>query len=103
MEFGIDNNFFISKDKWNYCHHFPILPLLGVIHLLPLLHISKSFVYLHKTKELIVKFEIAYMVNPILHVDKSFKEKVEKYMNDMFYKNTQHIIRNTTKRIIPVF
>ena len=39
----------INKYKWNYCHHFQILPLLGVNHHLPLLYMSKNFVYIHKT------------------------------------------------------
>ena len=25
-----------NKDRWNYCHHMPILPLLGTNHRLPL-------------------------------------------------------------------
>ena len=32
-----------NQDKWNYCHHYPILPLLGVNHCLPPLHTSSNF------------------------------------------------------------
>ena len=53
------------------------MPLFGVNNLLPLLHISKEFVYINNTEELINGFAIIYMVNPTFHVNKSFKEKVE--------------------------
>ena len=73
IELGIDNKTFINKDKWNYCHHFPILPFLVVHNCLPILNISKNFVYLHNTEERNNEFAIGYMVNPIFHVNKYFK------------------------------
>ena len=62
-----------NPDKWNYCHHFPILPLLGINHRIPLLHMAKNFVCLHNKEERINEFVIRYIVNPTLHVNKSFK------------------------------
>ena len=76
IEFGIENKKAINKDKLNYCHSFPILTLLGVNHHLLLLHMSNSFAYINNTEERINKFTISYMVNPTLHLNKSFKEKV---------------------------
>ena len=47
IEFGKENKCFYNQDKWNYCHHFPILQLLGVNNNLPLLNMYKKFVYTH--------------------------------------------------------
>ena len=55
--------------KCNRCHHFPILPLLGVNHRLPILNMYKNFVYINNTEDLNNEFVIAYMVNPKLHVN----------------------------------
>ena len=38
---------YINKDNWNYCHYFPIFPLLGVNNHLPLFHMYKIFIYCH--------------------------------------------------------
>ena len=46
---------------------------------------------------------IAYMVNLKLHVNKAFKEKVEKFMNDTFGTITKTFIKNNMKIRIPVF
>ena len=80
------------------CNNFPILPLLGINHCLPLFNMYKSFVYLKDAEEHINEFAIAYMVNPILHVNKSYKGKVEKCMNDTFGTIKQPFIRNTSEK-----
>ena len=59
--------------NWKYCHHFPILPLLGDNHRLLLLHKDKRFIWLEETRECINEFDIVYMINPSLHVNKAFK------------------------------
>ena len=63
----------IKKNRWNYCHHFPILPLLGANHSLPLLHMATRFLWLHETGEHINEFDIGYMINPLLNFDKTLK------------------------------
>ena len=40
IEIGKKNEIIKNKDRWNYCHRFPILPLLGDNNRLPLLHMS---------------------------------------------------------------
>ena len=62
-----------NKDRWKYCHNFPILPVLGVNHSLPLLHIAKSYIWINETSGHINESAIGYMINPTLHVNKSFK------------------------------
>ena len=48
---------------------------------------------LKKKIKRINEFEIGYMNNPILHVDKSFRYQVEKYMNTRFVELTQSFIK----------
>ena len=62
-----------DKDRWNYYHNMLILPLLGANHFTPLLHISKRLIWLNETKKRINEFDIEYMINPSLHVNKSFR------------------------------
>ena len=62
-----------NKDGWNYCHNMPILPLFGGDHCIPLLHMSKRFIWLEEIGESINEFEIGYMINTSLHVSKAFK------------------------------
>ena len=73
IKFGKENKKINNQDKWNYCYNFPLLLFLGVNHCIPLLNMSKSFVYLHNTEERIYEFLIGYMVNRTLHVNKAFK------------------------------
>ena len=43
------------------------------------------------------------MINPNLHVNKAFREKVDKSMNNTFGTLTQPFIKNTLSKIIQVF
>ena len=56
----------------------PILPLLGVNHSQPILHMSKILVYLYTTYKQINPSAIGYMIKPTLHVNKVFRKQVEK-------------------------
>ena len=47
--------------------------LLGGYHLLPLLHVAKSYIWLEETKERINDFSIGYMINPNFNINKAFK------------------------------
>ena len=57
-----------TKNKWEYCDIILLLPLLGVNHRQPLLHIPPKNVHINGTEERIDQFVIGYMVNPTLHV-----------------------------------
>ena len=54
---------------------------------------AKRFLWLHETGELVNEFTIGYMINSTLHVNKVFKEKVEKCMNDTFGSLTQPFMK----------
>ena len=51
-----------------------MLLLLGGNHCLTLLHMDKRFISLEEIGESIHEFEIVYMINPSLNVNKAFKE-----------------------------
>ena len=69
------------------------ITIVGVNNRLPVLNIYRMFVYHNNTEEHINEFVIEYMVNITFYVDKSFKEQVEKRMNDMFDTTTQPFIK----------
>ena len=54
-----------NKDRWNYCHHMPMLSLLGANHTLPLFHMAKLFIWINETKQRINGFTIGYIINPV--------------------------------------
>ena len=70
-----------------------ILPLLGADHRLPILYTAKILLWINKTSDHINESVIGYMINPTLHVDKYFKEQVEKCMNNTFGSLTQPFIK----------
>ena len=76
IEVWNENKKIKNKYRWNYCHHMPMLPLLGDNHRLPLLHIAKSFIWINETKKRINESKIGYMINPSFNVNKSFRDQV---------------------------
>ena len=72
-----------------------MLPLLGDNHCLTLLHMANRFIWLEEKGEHINEFAIGYIINPSLHVNKAFKEQVEKCMNNSFGELTQLFIKTT--------
>ena len=87
-----------SKYKWEYCDAIPLLILLGVNNRLPLLHISKIFVYIDSIEKRMNKFEIVYMVKPKLNVNKAFREQVDKFLKETCRPSNMSGIRNVIKK-----
>ena len=58
---------------------------------------SKRMVYIYTIDEQINQFEIGYMINPPLHVNKVFREQVEKFLRATFHENTMENIRGVMK------
>ena len=50
-----------------------LLLLVGVNHFQPFIHMSRIMVYINTTDEKINQFEIGYMINPSLHINKVFR------------------------------
>ena len=69
--------------------------LLGDNHRLPLFNMAKSFIWLEEAKKLINEFQIGYMTNPILNINKSFRKQVNKFMKTIFVAITQPHIKTT--------
>ena len=85
------------KYIWENIDVIPILPLLGVNHRQPLIHTSESLFYFYTTEKQINKFVIGYMLNPKLHVNKVFREKVENFLRATFHPNTMENIRDVMR------
>ena len=71
-----------------------MLPLLGDNHRLPLLHTAKHFIWIEEKNQCINEFEIGCMLNPILRVNKSFRDQVEKCINTTFGGITKSFIES---------
>ena len=86
-----------SKYIWETIDVIPILPLIGVTHCLPILHMSKIMVYIYTTDEKINQFVIGYMINLSLHTNKVFREKVKKCLRATFNENKMENIIDVMK------
>ena len=64
---------------------------------------AKSFICLNETKQRINKFNIVYMINPGLNVNKAFREQVQTCMYTTFGEITQPFIKSTLAKIIQVY
>ena len=45
---------------------------------------GKSFIWINKKKQHINELSIGYMINPNLNINKSFRQQLDKYMNNTF-------------------
>ena len=70
--------------------------MLGANHGQFLLHMSRILVYTYTTEKLISQFAIGYMVNPTIHVNKVFREQVEKFLRSTFHQNIMEGIKSVT-------
>ena len=92
---GNENKKIRNEDRCNYCHHMPMLPVVGANHRLPLLNMAKTFICLNETKKRINEFAVVYMINPGFNVNKFFRDQVEKCMYTTFDEITQPFIKST--------
>ena len=72
IEVGNENKQIKNKDRCNNCNNMPLQSLLGDNHRLPLFHMDKRFIWIEETKERINRFQIVYMINPTLNINKAF-------------------------------
>ena len=49
--------------------------IVGVQSFSTVIYLAKHFIWIEETGELINEFEIRYIINPILHVKKTLKNK----------------------------
>ena len=62
-----------TKYRWETLDVIPLLPLVGVNHRQPILHMSKIMVYIYSIDDSINEFAIVYMINPSLKFNKVFR------------------------------
>ena len=75
-----------------------MFPLLGDNHHLLLLHMAKRFIWIEETGERINKFEIGYIINISLYVNKTFRYQMEKCMITKFSALTQIFIKTKSSK-----
>ena len=73
------------------------MPLVGVNHRQPILHMSMIMVHFYYIDETMNQFEIGYMINPSINCDKAFREKVEKFLNSTFNSRTMETFTDFLK------
>ena len=67
---------------------------------MPLLHMSKSYIWLEETNQRINEFSIGYMMNPILYKNRDFKDQVKVCFKHTFGPDTtSHINKILQKKI----
>ena len=62
-----------SKYRWETIDAIPLLPLIGVKHRQPIVHMYKRLVYLYTTDKQVNQFAVGFMINPSLHVKRVFR------------------------------
>ena len=93
LELEKENKKVPGKYKWETLDFIPLMPLVGVNHCQPILHIYKRMVHFYSIDESIHKFSIGYMINLSHHFNKVFKEQVEKCLSAKFHLKTMETIK----------
>ena len=60
------------------------MPIVGVNHHLPILHLSKIMVHMYSTDKTIHQISIGYMINPSLRINNVFRTQVQKFLGYYF-------------------
>ena len=65
---------------------------------MPLLHMSKSYIWLEETNKRINEFSIGYMMNPTLYRNRAFKDQVKLCLKHTFGTDTNYHISITLQK-----
>ena len=88
-----------TKDKWNQINILDMQSLLGTNCRRPLLHMSKSYIWLEGKNQRINEFSIGYMMNIYLNSNKAFREQVKVCLKNTFGPDTNiHISKILSKK-----
>ena len=89
-----------TKEKWNQINVLDMDSMLVANCLMPLLHMSKTYIWMEETNQRINDFYFGYIINPNLYEKKYFKEQVKACFRNTFGKNTNsHINTILMKKI----
>ena len=87
-----------TKDKWNQMNILNVQSMLGANCRMPLLHMSKSYIWLEETNKRINEFSIGYMMNPTLYRNRAFKDQVKVCFKHTFGPDTNSHINKTLQK-----
>ena len=89
-----------TKDKWNQINVLDMESMLVANFCMPLLHMSKTYIWMEETNQRINDFSFGYMMNPNLYKSKAFKEQVKACFRNTFGPDTNsHINTILMKKI----
>ena len=66
-----------TKEKWNQINVLDMEYMLVANCCMPLLHISKIYIWMEEINQHINEFSFGYMLNPTLYENKAFKDQVK--------------------------
>ena len=88
-----------AKDKWNQINVLSRESVLGANCHMPLLHMSNRKFWIEETNQRINEFSFGYMLNPVLHTNKVFRDQVKACLNNTFGADTnKHMNKKLMKR-----
>ena len=67
---------------------------------MPLLHMSKSYIWIEEKNQRINEFSFGYMLNPTLYTNKVLKEQVQAYFKNTLGKDTKYHINTILQKKI---
>ena len=95
---GNENNEILTKEIWETIDAIHLLLLIGVNYCQTLIHMYRILVDLYPTEKQINQFSVGYIINPLLHVNEVFREKVENVLIATFHENTMENIRYVMRK-----
>ena len=108
--FNIDNNendilavdykskTILTKDKWNQMNILDMQSMLGTNFRMPLVHMSKRYIWLEENNQRINELSIGYMMNPTLNRNIAFKDQVKLCLKQTFGTDTNSHISITLQK-----
>ena len=88
-----------TKDKRNQINLLDTQYILGTNFLMPLLHMSKSYIWLEVQNQRINEFSIGYMMNPNFNRNRAFRDQVRVFLKNTLGPDTNiHIVKTLSKK-----
>ena len=87
-----------TKEIWNQINVLSMEYILGANFRLPLLHMSKSYLWTEETSQRINEFSFGYMFNPTLYINKVLREQVKTCFKNTFGTYTNKYIHKTLQK-----
>ena len=92
------NEIIETKDQWNQMNPLNMQSMLGANCRMPLLHMSKSYIWIEEKNQRINELSIGYMMNPTLNRNRAFKYQVKVCLKQTFGPDTNSHISKTLQK-----